>query len=726
MGRPPLKALAIVVVLCLIPGGVFVHGDDVLLQIDDAFVTNSDGTWTIGNEMVRYSLARDGNTIGVRAIADPLSDRDWHRSNGPDSFVVVNSQKIDIGSPTTPFVEATTSEHWGGVRLDMKYRLPAADLDLIRSYVVYPGSSVVETWTSFTETGRQTIALSDLTNYAFKVENGKLRWVTGLNTKDENGGPFTLNEDDIDDGQTFEIGSNGRASEDNVPWFSMQVEEAQFFGSILWGGSWRLKMQRSGDQVALQMGLPSFATSLGAGGTLETPHAIFGLTNAFLPETSLALKNFIEKGVRHGRPFGSYVSYNTWYSYGTQLNEESMRAEMETAAAIGVEQFVIDAGWWAGYNPDDRGDFVHNWGNWQVDPDRFPNGLGALSDRAHELGMRFGVWIEPERVALATVGQDGLARERFLAMRDGRYDPGVANRDAESAQVCLADDEAREWVTSKVLGFIDEVRPDYIKWDNNFWVNCNRASHSHGSQDGNFKHMRGLQSVLDRIREAYPNLEIENCSGGGNRLSLDMLAFSDSAWLDDRTYPALRVRHVTEGLLGIFPSPYLLTFALAMAESIDEGRMDDASYVLRSRMSGQLGLSLVLADLDEGARADASRQIALYKQIRPIMQDSSAFLLSKQATAYADQGWSGWDVIEHVSRRTGEAVILAFDSVDGPTSVTVYPKALRTDAIYDVESADYGVLGSSSGPELMAQGIEVLTSSISRGHVMILRPRAKE
>ena len=280
---------------------MLVRGDEVLLQIDDAFVSNSDGTWTIGNEMVRYSLARDGSTIGVRGITDPLSDRDWHRFSGPDSFVNVNGQKIDIGSPATQFLEASTSEHWGGVRLDMKYRVPGVGLDVTRSYVVYPGSSVVETWSSYSATSSRSVTVSDLTNYAFKVENGKLRWVSGLNTKDENGGPFTLNEDDLDEGQVFEIGSNGRASEDNVPWFSMQVDQAQFFGSILWGGSWRLKMERRGDEVALQLGLPTFSTTVGAGGTLEAPHAIFGITNAFLPETSLAPKNFIDKGVRHGR-----------------------------------------------------------------------------------------------------------------------------------------------------------------------------------------------------------------------------------------------------------------------------------------------------------------------------------------------------------------------------------------------------------------------------------------
>jgi alpha-galactosidase len=726
MRRPPLSALAVAFVICLFPGGVLLRGDDVLIENDGAFVSQDGSLWTIGNHGVRYTLGRSGNNVGVRAIADPLSDRDWHRGEGPDAFVTVNGQRVDIGSSLTQFLDATVSEHWGGVRLNLRYRLPSAAMEITRSYVVYPGSPVIETWSSYQVTGSRAVNLSDLNAYRLLIEAGRLRWITGLHTDDDRGGPFTVNEDDLDDGQTFGVGSGGRASENNVPFFSVRSGEKQFFGAMLWAGSWSLKVRRQGEDVDVQLGLPSFTTSVDPGGTLEAPHAIFGITNVFTPDTGTALQSFIEKGLRHGRPFASYVSYNTWYAYGTHFDEASVLAEMNAAAAIGVEQFVVDAGWWAGANQDDPGDFFKDWGTWTPDPDRFPNGLGALSDRAHELGMRFGIWVEPERVALSTVGQDGLARERFLAMENGGYQPGVANRDAQSAQICLADPGAREWVKSKLFAFIDETRPDYLLWDNNFSITCMRSGHGHGAQDGPFRHVRGMQSILEQVRDAYPNLEIENCAGGGNRLSLDMLAYSDTGWLDDHTFPAVRVRHNALGLAGIFPTPYLLSFALATAEAADEMRTNDLAYVIRSRMSGTMAFSFFLRELDDVARTQLTTQVALYKRIRPILLDSASIVLGPQPVSFPDRTWSGWDVVEHVSRRTGDAVILAFDTLDSPPSTVVYPTALRQDAMYDVESADYGNLGSSSGAALMAQGIEVLASGISRGHVLILRVRARE
>ena len=111
-----------------------------------------------------------------------------------------------------------------------------------------------------------------------------------------------MNEDDLDDGQTFGVGSGGRASENNVPFFSVRSGEKQFFGAMLWAGSWSLKVRRQGEDVDVQLGLPSFTTSVDPGGTLEAPHAIFGITNVFTPDTGTALQSFIEKGLRHGRP----------------------------------------------------------------------------------------------------------------------------------------------------------------------------------------------------------------------------------------------------------------------------------------------------------------------------------------------------------------------------------------------------------------------------------------
>jgi alpha-galactosidase len=724
MGRPPFRACICAVALSLYPVSAAVRAEDHLIDIEDAYV-NSDGNgWTIGNSLIKYSLARQGNATKVRGIFDTQSDRDWNKSNTPDTFVGVNRQRVDIGSTATPLMDVLVNEFWGGVRLDLRYRYAPAAIEITRTYACYPGSSVIETWTTFRVTGARVVQLSDLTNFSFAIEPGMLRWIRGINTPDEDGGPFTLASGELEDGQVFEIGSDRRSSENHLPWFGVSVEDAQFFGSLIWNGQWRFVAERHGDVAQVRLGLPAFTTSLGPGASLETPHAIFGITNNEVPETSMALRSFIDKRLRRGRALPARVSYNSWYSYGTFVDEASMLAEMEMSAALGVELFVVDAGWWLGINTDDPGDFTRAWGSWEVDPDRFPNGLGALADRAHELGMRFGVWVEPERVDRQMVGRPGLVSDRMLAMRDGRYDPGVPNTEVGAAQVCLADAPARDWMLNKISSFIEEARPDYLKWDNNFWINCNRSGHGHGTEDGNFAHHRGLRTLLDQLRERYPDLDIENSASGGNRLSLDMLAYSDVGWVDDHTFPSSRVRHNLQGLAVMLPTAYLSAFTLStMEEPVVDDPNSDLRTVLRSRMEGALGISWQGQFMSEGTRAALSREFALYKLIRPIMQGGSSFLLSSQVLQYPDLPYSGWDVVEHLQPQTGDAALLAFDTPDAPETFSVRPKGLRPTALYEVESADLGVIETAFGDELMASGIVFQASGISHSHLLILRAK---
>jgi alpha-galactosidase len=438
----------------------------------------------------------------------------------------------------------------------------------------------------------------------------------------------------------------------------------------------------------------------------------------------MAMQSFLAHGVRHGRPLRSLVTYNTWFSYGVAIDESSLRAEMELAAEMGFEQFVVDAGWWTRTRePDDNGDFIHDWGNWDVDRDRFPAGLGSLTDRAHELGLRFGIWVEPERVDRSTVGTAGLAKERFLATDSGRYDPGVPNSEAVSAQICLVDGEARQWVLDKLFEFLDDAHPDYLKWDNNFWINCNRAGHGHGSEDGNFRHMQALHDVLDQLRERYPDMDIENCASGGNRLSLDLLGATDAAWIDDRSAPSRLVRHNLEGLSWFMPPAYLFSFAMAGDEEpvYDDPPLRDLSTLLRSRMSGVLGATWIAGNMNEGTHVQIAKQIALYKAIRPILQDGGSILLSHQLTDYPGAPSTDWDAVEHLSRQSGEAVVFAFDTTDGPSSTLIKPRGLRAQQDYDVESADFGPLGTVRGDDLMSRGVQLDKTGISKSHVLIFR-----
>ena len=387
-----------------------------------------------------------------------------------------------------------------------------------------------------------------------------------------------------------------------------------------------------------------------------------------------------------------------------------MRREMAYAAAMGVELFVIDAGWYAGADTDDTRDFEAGLGTWEADSERFPNGLQSLTTYAHSLGMKFGVWVEPERVDLSVVGQNGLA-ESSLAKANGTY------QSRNTALVCLAGEAGRQWVLDRLTALIDSVQPDYLKWDNNLWLNCEREGHDHGASDGNFAHVTALYQMLDTLRRKYPSLMIENCSSGGNRMDFGMLRHTDAAWMDDRTAPSAHVRHNIDGLSLVFPPAYLLSFLTNLDWEPLHDPPDLPLYV-RSRMQGVLGLCFQSALLSDEDRDALSEQIAIYKSLRPTLATATAALLTPQANAY--QG-PAWDVLQETAS-DGVALLFAFDSYNGVNNTLVAPTNLQPDLIYRVTSVDSGMLGDRTGAELMETGIKIVRSPGTAAHVLSLSP----
>ena len=229
--------------------------------------------------------------------------------------------------------------------------------------------------------------------------------------------------------------------------------------------------------------------------------------------------------------------------------------------------------------------------------------------------------------------------------------------------------------------------------------------------------MSALEQVLATLRARYPDLLIENCSGGGNRLEPSMLAFSDTAWMDDRSQPASHVRHNLEGLSALMPPSTLLSFVFGNEWAGDGGR-GDLALAFRSRMPGILGTTWRSDELDDESRRGIRREIGTYKALRDGLSDRTARLLSPQVN---DEPSGGWDVLQQTSASSGRSLIFAFENPGAADTATIHPQALEPETLYEVVSVDAGSLGRASGEELMASGITVSTSG-SRAHVLELRP----
>lgn len=732
---------AVVLLGLMAPPYLYAQADPVAAFGDAAIYYDSGARgWRLENSHVSYSLQMDRTgTLRASRLANPQTGRDWDITAWPDASVTLSDATLMLGPKSAMAYEGFEVEQVsGGLELRLGFRSTTKKLLAVRHYMVYPGSPAIETWTTFERLGSGSATLRDLNIWKLGVPNGEIVYVNGQNPDEGVAAVFSRNRRTLASGETLSLGSARRSSERVVPWFAIDHGGEQLFGGVMWSGSWSVTLQNVSGRLTLSASVPSVAAAVTADRPVETPHGFFGLAaNAGL-RLALAMRQFMDQGVRQGRPYQPLTTYNSWFIRGAAIDEEGTRADIDRAAELGFELYVLDAGWYEGSAALDQFDFASGLGSWTADPYRFPHGLADLAAYARDRGLKFGLWVEPERVALDTVGQEGLAAPSWLALEAGLYDPlAPKNDDVRVAQICLSMPDARRWVLDRLFALLDEVRPDYLKWDNNLWVNCTREGHGHGASDGNFAHTRALYDMLAEIRQRYPDMLIENCSGGGNRLDFGMARLTDTAWMDDRTAPSLHVRHNLEGLGTVFPLTYLLSFVLGeqlpdevepepapepapervRAESSSAaGNARDYLLLFRSRMPGVLGLgdSAVV----DGDTALALREMEVYRRVREIQTTAGSFMLTEQAAAAVSPSW---DAIEQLSPVSGSAVIFAFQNDPGVDRTVVVPVGLDPDARYEVTSIDYGLVGEALGAEITEFGIEVIAAPLSSAHVLVLR-----
>jgi alpha-galactosidase len=691
------------------------RGADAVDALGDAYIAHdaAAGTWTLGaggaTLALRIDPALDYQVLRLLSA----SGRNWIGRAQPDTGIIVNGVTLPFGSRASGFEyqDVSTSNDGHVLRLDATFLLRSLSLVVVRHVAVADGTPTFEVWTTFRSVTGQPVMVRDINSFQFIVPAGTIHSLTGHQATDGDEGrdsAFKQQQHDLAVGQTLALGAQGRSSEQAVPWLAVDGAQDEFYAGLMWSGGWSFTANRVGTGLSLSWGLAPMTTAVAAK-AIDGAHAIFGVARGGMPEASAALGSYVLKGIRGGRPLMPLVTYNTWFAYGTNVDEASMRLEIANAAALGAELFVIDAGWYADADTVDTGDFDQGLGTWEADPARFPNGLRPLSDYAHSLGVKFGIWVEPERVNRSIV-DNGDVDESWLATSGGSYQSDT------SALICLASAAGRQWVVDQLTRLIDEVQPDYLKWDNNLWVNCDRPGHDHGKTDGNFAHVSALYAILDALRQRYPTLLIENCSQGGNRLDFGMMRYSDAAWMDDQTAPAAHVRHNLEGLGTIFPPSYLLSFVVGQdAEPLHDA--PDISLYFRSRMGGALGLCFRIEDLSEGDVAGISQEIAIYQTVRSTLSAATAALLTPQASV---TGGPEWDVLQTTAPGNNVFVVYAYQNDPGTDKINVKPVDLKPATTYDVYSVDAGSIGSAIGADILANGIDVIESPNTAAHILTI------
>ncbi|MFI7383694.1 alpha-galactosidase [Streptomyces sp. NPDC049813] len=387
---------------------------------------------------------------------------------------------------------------------------------------------------------------------------------------------------------------------------------------LAWSGSWRITAQRDHGggpfTVTGGAGHEGIGWRLAPGERHETPVFAGQFSTGGFGATSRGWHGYVAAHVLPRPDEVRPVVYNSWEATGWDVTLEGQRALAERAAALGVELFVVDDGWF-GRRTSDRAGL----GDWRPNPERFPHGLGPLADEVRRLGMRFGLWVEPEMT--------NPDSDLYRAHPDWVLHQPHRRRTELRHQLVL--NFARADVTEWAFRWLDELvatyAVDFLKWD------MNRAFTEAGwpgRPDAErlwSGHTRGVHAVLDRLRAAHPALRIEGCAGGGGRADLGMLARTDQTWISDNTDADDRIA-IQHGYSQIYPAR---TMSAWVTDSPNQhtGRGTPLPYRFHVAMAGALGIGGDLSRWPESQLGEARDLVELYKEIRPVVQFGEQYRL---------------------------------------------------------------------------------------------------
>ena len=461
-----------------------------------------------------------------------------------------------------------------------------------------------------------------------------------------------------------------------------------WFGLLGYSNNWQITFEKTiYNNVKITGGISNFDFSytLKKGETIGTPVMTFGYSSGGYGEMSRKLHAFEVDHIFPKHKLGR-VLYNSWEATEFDVRVESQKELAKKAAQIGVELFVIDDGWF-GERHNDRAGL----GDWYVNKEKFPNGLSELIDYVKQLGMDFGIWVEPEAVNpdsdLYRAHPDWIYRfknQEPVQMRN-QYTLNISKK------------EVKEFILAFMTDLLSKHKDiTFIKWDMNKPLTDVSMGNTAQDKELWYKHAQALYEIWGILRKKFPYVDFEVCSGGGARIDLGILRYADQCWPSDNTDAYERL-FIQEGF-SYFYAPRIMTAWVTDASSNNPKKYERPySYRFHSSMMGVLGIGADISKLSDEVLKEFKKYISLYKEIRETVQYGKQYRLSSVRE-------SPLHAVEYISRDDSEVVVFAFRQgyQFGKNMPNLKLRGLDPDALYQCEGEDKLLHGST----LMKVGVE--------------------
>jgi len=510
------------------------------------------------------------------------------------------------------------------LKVVLKEKEKPVKLNLI--YTVFPECDVITRRAELVNEGNEKVYINRIMSTQVDFDNNDYKMITFTGNW---GREMDKTETVVEHGMFVNHSTTGFSSNRNNPFVMLTETEAgethgECYGfNLIYSGNHYEACEVGGfykTRFVSGIDPTDFGWTLEAGERFATPEAIMTFSDKGYRGISLNMHSFIKEHIVRGRFKNAKrpILLNSWEASYFNISESGLVSLAKKAKEAGMELFVMDDGWFKGRNGEKS-----SLGDWVVDEKKLPGGIKRLSGKIHDLGLEFGIWVEPEMVNEVS---DLFRAHPEYAMQI----PGRENALGRYQMLLdLTNPEVVEYVKNSMRNVFKDNGIDYVKWDMNrlFSDVYSHTLPAEKQKETAHRWMLGLYDIMSTITAEFPDILFEGCASGGNRFDPGILCFFPQIWASDDTDAMMRTRIQTGYSYG-YPMS-VVTSHVSACPNHQTLRNTPLDTRFNIAAFGLLGYELNLCDIKSEEFEEIKKQVETYKEWRDVFKDGEFYRVGK-------------------------------------------------------------------------------------------------
>ena len=609
--------------------------------------------------------------------------------------LVCRSHKIYSGKPALEGLPATFGTEEECSTLELICLDPVLDLEVVLVYSVFEDVDAVTRSARITNHAADDIVLKKTLSTCLHLDGTDYEYITlhGSWARERH-----IDRRKLTHGKHSVSSLRGESSHQDHPFIAVMTENTtQETGEVyamnfVYSGNFLAQAEGCQfDTARIVMGInpENFSWTLEKDATFTCPEVVMVYSDAGLGKMTRTFHDLYRNHLIRGeyRDKKRPILINNWEATYFNFNTDKLLSIAKEAGKLGIEMLVMDDGWF-GHREDDNSSL----GDWQVNEEKLPGGLKTLVDGVNALGMKFGIWFEPEMISPDS--------DLYRAHPDWaiKIEDRTPCRCRNQFVLDISRKEVRDYIYDRIKDVLSSANVEYVKWDMNRPLTDLGSTAYPASRQGELSHryMLGVYEMQERLITDFPHLLLENCSGGGGRFDAGMLYYSPQIWCSDDT-DAIERLSIQEGTALIYP---LSSMGAHVSDCPNHtvGRTTPFKTRGEVALAGTFGYELDVTRIPQQDRDMIPSQVEMYHKYNDLVRSGDYYRLASFSENH------GYDCYEVAAKDGSEALITYVEVLRRPNFKTrrIRLKGLDANAVYENEETKVRY----TGDVLMYAGVQ--------------------